>query len=130
MFIAACTCCTGTTAFYSYVWCDRSFEPEVASPDGEYVAQVYHEDCEAMGSPGTTEVTLHAKSKRGLIPGFPKGDTVFSIRADIIPIELEWMSTTYLVIRYPMQHNSTDILRQRTSWDGIEIEYVATDPGG
>lgn len=130
LFAMVCICCGGGTAAYFYVWCDRHFGPEVASPTGEHVAQLYYEDCEAAGSPGTTEVTIRNRSDRSLIPGMPSGDAVFAVRVDIIPIKLEWAANHSLVISFPFEAYSSGILRQDTMWNGVQIEYIDAGPGG
>jgi len=116
--------CASCSALYLYVWCGGRSSFELQSPDGRYGAEVHYVDCEPMGGSGTKSVILRDSGTRTLLPGLPRGDTVFAARADLLPVTIEWTDARILTVRYPPDLHPSRIIRQDDSWKDVEIIYL------
>lgn len=77
-----------------------------------------------MSGAGTTRIILRSSGTRQIIPGIPRGDTIFAVRADIFPVSIEWTEERVLTVRYPPGLLPANIVRQENHWKDVRIDYV------
>jgi hypothetical protein len=97
--------------------CSNQIDRNLVSPDGEYVATVFHRDCGATTG-FSTQVALREKDD-----DFDHSEGLILSIADEHPLALRWASSRHLSILVPKSRT----YRLETRWNDVSIEYTKVD---
>ena len=103
----------------SHSHCDNKIVNEVKSPDGKYIAVLYHRSC--VNGASYTWVSVQENTRV-----FAEGETVLELEG-IYEIHGVWKDSNHLEISSAEFQDQKTVLSQETNWRFVSISYKEYD---